>query len=120
MAEDFRDRGSFASGLAFLVEDVRDPELRRSAKRHAERTEEAIATYLERAVHAGELATRDVGALARAVHAAYNGALVQWALRGTGSIGAWVGETIDIVLALARVSDRPRAGSTRRRRGRAS
>lgn len=102
MAEDLGDRGSVANGLAFLVEDVRDAELRRSAKRHAERTEEAIAAHLEAAARAGELVWRDVPALARAVQAAYNGALVQWALRGSGPIGAWVGETLDIVLALAR------------------
>lgn len=102
LAEGLGDRGSVANGLAFLVEDVRDAELRRSAKRHAERTEAAIARHLEAAARAGELATRDVPAIARAVQAAYNGALVQWALRGTGPIGDWVGETVDIVLALAR------------------
>lgn len=102
MAEDMGDRGSVANGLAFLVEDVRDPELRPLAKRHAERTEHAIATHLEKAARAGELAVRDVPALARVVHATFDGALVQWALRGTGPIGAWAGGTLDLVLALPR------------------
>lgn len=94
-------REQLANSLALLLEDVRVPELRAAARKHAEAMESAVARHVGEAVARRELrlhgaATEDV---AHVVYAVWNGALVQWALRGRGSIGDWVGRAIDLALA---------------------
>jgi AcrR family transcriptional regulator len=100
-AGDLGDRTGLANSMAMLLEDVRDEELRGHARTHAERVEAAIAAYLEAAAKRGEIVWRDVPALARLVQATYNGAIIQWALRGKGPLDKWVGDTLDIAFALA-------------------
>lgn len=103
------DRREFANHLALLLEDVRDPELRRAAAAHAERTERHIAALLREAVAAGELAAVSPAAWARIVFAAWNGALIQWGLRGRGALAADVDRVLKPLL-------RPRAGRVGKRR----
>lgn len=93
------ERQELRHSLAFLLEDLADDELRAHAARHARWTEDNIRALLDDAVAEGELGAADTLRLARALHAAWNGALIQWALRGRGPLGPWLGGVIDTILA---------------------
>ncbi|WIM99258.1 TetR family transcriptional regulator [Actinoplanes oblitus] len=81
----------FANHLQFLLLDVTDPEFREVTRGYATAIEEAIGTVLR---------SPDAG-LPRAVHAAYNGALITWGMTGDGT-------PADAVrAALTRVLNRP-------------
>jgi len=69
MAASMRDPAEFANHLAFLLLDVSDPEFRAISRDYTTAVEAAIG----RTVGDGN---------ARAVHAAYNGALLTWGLAG--------------------------------------
>lgn len=93
-------RKQFANHLAALELDVADPAFRREAKRHAGELRAAIARQLYAASESGDLsAGADPEQLARAVHVAYNGALVTWAIGGTGRLSDALEEDIEAVLA---------------------
>jgi AcrR family transcriptional regulator len=93
-------REQLANSLALLLEDVRVPPLREAAKKHAEAMEAAIAEHIEAAQARRELRRRAAPVdVAHVVYAVWNGALVQWALRGRGGIEQWVGRAIDLALA---------------------
>ena len=99
-AEEVRARRALANSLALLVEDVRYEALRRTAARHARETVALIARHLKAAAACSELPrTRDTPALAEAVYAAWNGALIQWGLRGEGPLDAWIDAVLDPLLA---------------------
>ncbi|WP_122982131.1 TetR family transcriptional regulator [Actinoplanes teichomyceticus] len=74
----------FANHLQFLLLDLSDPQFREVTRGYAEAVEAAIATVLDAAARAGELPAPRAG-LPRAVHAAYNGALITWGMTGDGS-----------------------------------
>lgn len=99
-AEEVRVRRALANSMALLVEDVRDEGLRRLAGRHARETVDLIERYLVEAAAAAELPPmEDARRLAEAVYAAWNGALIQWGLRGEGSLDAWIDAVLDPLLA---------------------
>ena len=93
-----KDRQELVNSLAFLLEDLADNELRSAAIKHAEWTEDCLFELLEEAVKKGDLNADDTRLLARTLQAAWNGAMVQWALRGKGSLEASIAATIDCVL----------------------
>lgn len=93
-----RDRQELRHSLAFLLEDLADAELRAHAARHARWTEVSIRELLDDAVADGQLKTKDTARLARALQAGWNGALIQWAIRGRGALGTWIGAVIDTLL----------------------
>lgn len=70
----------FANHLAFLLLDLTDPEFRQLTADYAANLEAAISEVLKAGQAAGELALVDRAGLARAVHSAYNGALLTWAM----------------------------------------
>jgi AcrR family transcriptional regulator len=94
----FGERRSFIHGLQLLLEDMRDPQLRRAAAAHAERIEVELGQLLQAAIDAGELPRTDPSSRARLVYAAWNGALIQWALRGTGRVEDWLGPVLDAAI----------------------
>jgi len=98
------------NSLALLIEDLRDDDLRAAARRHAEQVEAAIAEHLAAAMERGEIAPGDVARLARLAQAAWNGAVIQWALRGEGSLEGWLGEQLDTLFSLASPSARALSG----------
>ncbi|OJY30844.1 MAG: hypothetical protein BGO98_29215 [Myxococcales bacterium 68-20] len=93
------DRRRMANSLALLLEDVRDPELGAAAREHADAMEREITRHVRAAIAARELDTDDPRGLARAVHTAYSGAMILWAIRGRGSLRTSVGQAVDAVLA---------------------
>jgi AcrR family transcriptional regulator len=93
-----KGRRELTHSLAFLLEDLADEELRAHAARHARWTEASIRELLDCAVERGELASHDTARVARALQAAWNGALIQWAIRGRGSLASWISAVVDTVL----------------------
>jgi AcrR family transcriptional regulator len=93
-----KGRQELTHSLAFLLEDLADEELRAHAARHARWTEASIRELLDCAVERGELASHDTARLARALQAAWNGALIQWAIRGRGSLATWIAAVVDPLL----------------------
>ncbi|MDQ1519233.1 MAG: hypothetical protein QOI55_306 [Actinomycetota bacterium] len=88
-----------ANHVAFLQLDLVDEELREQAKLQARAVERGIRRLLDAAVEAGELGTGvDTRRIAEALHTAYNGALVTWALAGRGRLGAWVKRQVSFAL----------------------
>jgi AcrR family transcriptional regulator len=85
-----QDPQAFANHLAFLQLDVADPELRAHAADHARAVRRAIRRLLDAAVAAGQLDRCDTAALAGAVHAIRQGALIDWALDRRGTPAARV------------------------------
>ena len=94
-----KDRQELAHSLAFLVEDLADPALGAYAAQHARWTEASIRVLLEHAAARGELVGADPARLAHALQAAWNGAMIQWALRGRGALAGWIGAVVDTLLA---------------------
>jgi AcrR family transcriptional regulator len=93
-----KSRRELTHSLAFLLEDLADEELRAHAARHARWTEASIRELLDSAVAQGQLEPSDTARLARALQAAWNGALIQWAIRGRGSLAAWLAVVVDTLL----------------------
>jgi AcrR family transcriptional regulator len=92
------DPDAFANHLAFLQLDLADDELRAHATRHARAVRRAIGRLLDAAVVAGQLAPCDTRALASAVYAIRQGALLDWALDRRGTPAARVRRELDALL----------------------
>lgn len=114
-------RRRFANPLALLLEDVRDPALRRAAAGYARRTEAHIARLLRAAVRQGEIALEHPERWAAVVQAAWNGALIQWGPRGRGPLEAALERLLGTLLGSAAPSRHRargrRAGAAHRRSG---
>jgi AcrR family transcriptional regulator len=93
-----RDPAAFANQLALLQLDLADPELRALAVAHARGLRRAIRALLDAAVAAGELEPCDTAALAEAVHAAFHGAQLDWAVDRRGTLARRVRRALDAVL----------------------
>ncbi len=96
--KDLRTRQQVAASIAMLLADLNDPELGEAAARHATTTRSAIKQLLDAAVEAGQLPPTDTEALAVCVQSAFNGALVQWALCGSGRLQTFVSRVLDPLL----------------------
>jgi AcrR family transcriptional regulator len=94
IATDLSSRQQVANSLAMLLTDLEDSELLTAARAHAENTQAAIKTLLDEALIAGELPQVNTEHLSLSVQAAWNGALVQWALRGGADFEAFLNEVI--------------------------
>jgi AcrR family transcriptional regulator len=83
LAGGVRSTTELANHLAFLLLDLSDPEFREVGREHTAAVESAIALVLRAGRDAGELPPGDTDPdLPRAVHAAYNGALLTWGMAG--------------------------------------
>ena len=82
---------AFQRGLAYLQQDLADPELHRLLARQTEGNREAIARLLTAARDAGELrADCDPRRLSAIVAALITGGMMSWAFRGKGKASLWV------------------------------
>jgi AcrR family transcriptional regulator len=96
--EKITTREALANNLAFLQMDLTDPELREHAAAQSRAMRAQITVLLEDAVADGDLAVDQPVALAMSLYTTYCGALVTWAIDGTGELADWLGLHIDRVL----------------------
>ena len=89
---------ALANSLSMLQLDLTDPDFNRHARRYLEVAQAEIRALFAAAVAAGELAPCDTDRPARAVHTAYNGSLVFWAIRQEGPLGDWLRADLELVL----------------------
>ena len=101
---------AFQRNLAYLQQDLADPELHRLLALQTEGNRAAIAEMLEAARDSGELASdTNTGKLAAMIEALVVGGMMSWAFRPRGSVSS-------SVLALLREALKPyRAGARRSR-----
>src|SRR6478672_4399645 len=82
---------AFARNLAYLVDDLRDPDLRHHLETQARRTRSAITRLLAEAVARGELAKRaNPKRLARTVETIIGGSMLTWATYREGTAVRWM------------------------------
>jgi AcrR family transcriptional regulator len=93
-------RDGLANNLAFLQMDLTDPELRPHAVAHSRALRDGIAALAADAVRAGLLAAGTLpGMLAADLWASYCGAMVTWAIDGTGTLPDWIAAHLERILA---------------------
>lgn len=98
LASEMPSSKEFANHLAFLLLDLTDPEFQQISHAHAVAVERAIAEVLKASVAAGEMVPDDLDELPRALHAAYNGALVTWGMLGVGRAAEHVRRQLSLLL----------------------
>jgi AcrR family transcriptional regulator len=103
LARGVGDRRAFAHSLALLELDVADAGFRAAAAGHFGAIHDQLAALLREALAAGELVPdADPDALARALHVAYNGALVLWAVTGDTPLEPSLRADLEAVLVRSR------------------
>jgi AcrR family transcriptional regulator len=98
-------REALAHSIAFLQMDLTDPDLRAHAVVQSRELRRRIRRLLEAASAAGELTGADLDGLdglTQAVYTTYNGALLTWAIDGSGSLARWMRRSLDATLATYR------------------
>jgi AcrR family transcriptional regulator len=100
-------REGLANNLAFLQMDLTEPELRSHAVAQSRALRAEIAALLREATETGEIVTDSSEMLADDLYTVYCGAMVTWAIDGTGTLADWLGERIDRALAPHRSTSRP-------------
>ncbi|MCU1393997.1 MAG: TetR family transcriptional regulator [Ilumatobacteraceae bacterium] len=91
MVDGIDTREAMANNIAFLQLDLVDPGLRAHAVAHSRSMRGSIRRLLHAAERNGDLRATDVARLAEQLDAVYSGALVTWAIDGTGTLSRWVG-----------------------------
>ena len=90
---------ALAHNLAWLQQDLTDPDFRKHMLVHARSTRRQLQRLVRDAVAAGELrSTTDAAALARAIDVMVGGSLMAWAIYQEGTAAAWVGHDLDVIL----------------------
>ena len=92
-------REGVANNLAFLQLDLTDPDLHRHAADLSRALRAELASLLEEAERNGEVVVDSCDVLADSLYTVYCGALLTWAIDGTGELADWLGERIDRTLA---------------------
>ena len=87
-----------ANHLAFLCVDLTDEDFNQAARQQALIFRERVQQLLDQAVTARTLKPIDTRTLAEAVHTAWNGALITWALVGRGPVRATVTRAVATIL----------------------
>lgn len=91
---------SLANNLAFLQLDLTDPELRTHAVAQSRALRAEIAALITEAVQSGLLAeSTSPQTLAADIYATYCGAMLTWAIDGTGDLSGWLAEHLERTLA---------------------
>jgi len=94
-----------ANHIGMLQLDLSEPELLEQVVAQARTLRGHMERLLEEARAAGELDVGDPVDLAETVYTVYNGALVTWAIAGSGPLADWIRDRIRRVLAPYRAGD---------------
>jgi AcrR family transcriptional regulator len=90
---------ALAHHLAWLQQDLTDPDFRKYMLVHARATRRQLQRFVREAIDAGELnSSADAAVLARAVEVMVGGSLMAWALHQEGTAVSWVRHDLDVVL----------------------
>ena len=90
---------ALARNLAYLTQDVSDPELRKNLLVQSRATRKALRELLDEGVDRGEVAPgADTRALARTLESVIGGALMSWAIYREGTARKYLREHVDTVL----------------------
>jgi AcrR family transcriptional regulator len=93
-------REGLAHNLAFLQMDLTDPELRSHTVSQSRALRAEIAALIAEGIQAGQIARgTSTEALAADLYATYCGAMLTWAIDGTGDLTNWLSEHLDRTLA---------------------
>ena len=100
----------YVRNLAYLLEDLSDPDLRATLARQATSTREQLASLIRDGVTAGELSKNvKPTALARTVETVLSGSMMVWAFYREGTAGEWMRKDLDAVLGPYLVPRRKRS-----------
>ena len=90
---------AFARNLAYLIDDLRDPDLRQHLESQARRTRTAITKLLTEAIAHRELTKgANPKQLARTVETIIGGSMLTWATYREGTAVRWMRQDLDLVL----------------------
>lgn len=85
--------------LAYLTDDLSDPELRVHLETQSKSTRSGLEALVREAVDAGELVvSTDVKALVRVIEAIIPGSMLTWATYRTGTAAKWMRRDLQAVL----------------------
>lgn len=94
---------AMAVGLAYLQNDLTDPDFRAVTLAQFKAMREETRRILDKAVAAGELAKCDTGALARFLQQVFNGSMLDWAVFREGSLQQWLRRDLEALLKPYRI-----------------
>lgn len=95
-----RSRSEMANHLAMLQLDLANPQLHRRTAEQATAIRRRIGLLVTEAVAAGDLPQdSDPASLADVIYTAYNGALITWAIDGSGNLKDWIRKKVGAVIA---------------------
>ena len=87
-----------ANGLAYLQIDLTDPDFRAITEQQFNTIRDETQRLLEDAVSAGELISCDAFQLATLIQQVNGGAMLDWAVRGDGSLAHYMRRTLEALL----------------------
>jgi len=91
--------------LAYLTDDLSDPELRTHLETQGKYTRVALEALVREAIDAGELVTStDAKALVRTIEAIIPGSMITWATYRTGTAARWMRREVAAVVDPYRVA----------------
>jgi len=89
---------SMANGLAYLQNDLTDPEFRAITLTQFKAMRKEVRKLLDQAVAAGELWPCDTGQLARLFQQVNGGSMLDWAVFREGQLADWLREDLEALL----------------------
>jgi AcrR family transcriptional regulator len=95
---------AYVRNLAYLLEDLSDPDVRATLARQGLATRAQLAALVQSAVDVGELSpAAKPTTLARTIEAILGGSMLSWAFYREGSSADWMRKDLDAILAPYRV-----------------
>lgn len=107
---------AMANGLAYLQNDLSDPEFRAVTLAQFKVLQAETRKLLDEAVAARELVECDTAELARMVQQVNGGSMLNWAVFREGSLAAWLRRDLEALLGPYRRSLKNSASNSRRRK----
>jgi AcrR family transcriptional regulator len=90
---------ALAHNLAWLQQDLTDPDFRQFMLKHARASRRELQQLVSEAIAAGELVPSvDAAALARAIEVTVGGSLMSWAVHQEGTATRWIRHDLDTLL----------------------
>jgi len=107
---------SLANGLAYLQNDLTDPEFRAITLAQFKALQSETRKLLDEAVEARELVSCDTAELARLIQQVNGGSMLHWAVFREGSLAAWLRRDLEALLGPYRRAVKNSGSKNRRRR----